>query len=70
MAELTEEGYAAGIPPWCGVRGIEAHKCMMLCWSLCATLERGEAMPEEDCKGCEEYSPLPQPAEHELYTPK
>lgn len=61
---LIESAYAAGIPPWCGVKGIDAHKDMMLCWSLCAALERGEAKSEESCKGCESYEPASPANEH------
>ena len=57
--EITEDQYAAAIPPWCGCKTLQAHMDMLLCWSLVRFVERGEPKPLSSCEGCPIFEPPP-----------
>lgn len=56
VTDVTEQGYEARIPAWCGARTIQEHKDMLLCWGLVRYVERQQDKPERTCVGCAMYA--------------
>lgn len=49
---LNQDRYAASIPRWCGLRTLEQHLDIGLCWSLSMYVERLKQAPLASCYRC------------------